>query len=143
MSYSPALGSAFNDTENRGKHINSQSGMCSFCTADCPGICEIGISAALGARSVYPTNTGNNQVASEKNYPIDYSHFNINGRVFGAQGCEADMEKATVFNVNMESNYGTINPVKQTMPIILPALIKLNWKGGGSVKKLFVQLIFH
>jgi hypothetical protein len=136
MSYSPALGSAFNDTENRGKHINSQSGMCSFCTADCPGICEIGISAALGARSVYPTNTGNNQVASEKNYPIDYSHFNINGRVFGAQGCEADMEKATVFNVNMESNYGTINPVKQTMPIILPALIKLNWKdyfGGAAM----------
>lgn len=136
MSYSPALGSAFNDTETRSKHLNSQSGMCSFCTADCPGICEIGISAALGARSVYPTNTGNNQVASEKNYPIDYSHFNINGRVFGAQGCEADMEKAAIFNVNMESDYGTIHPVKQTMPIILPALIKLNWKdyfGGAAM----------
>lgn len=136
MSYSPALGSAFNDTQTRSQHVNSQSGMCSFCTADCPGTCEIGISAALGARSVYPTNTGNNQVASEKNYPVDYSHFNINGRVFGASGCEADMEKATIFNVKMSSDFGTINPVKQTMPIILPALIKLNWKdyfGGAAM----------
>ena len=82
----------------------------------------------LGARSVYPTNTGNNQVASEKIYPVDYSHFNINGRVFGAQGIEPDMEKATVFNVDLSADYGTIHPVKQTMPIILPALIKLNWK---------------
>ena len=92
MSYSPALGSAFNDTKTRSQHLNSLSGMCSFCTAECPGTCEIGISAALGARSVYPTNTGNNQVASEKVYPVDYSHFNINGRVFGAQGAEPDME---------------------------------------------------
>ena len=136
MSYSPSLGSAFNDTKTRSKHINSQSGMCSFCTEECDGTCEIGISAALGAKAVYPTNTGSNQVASEKNYPVDYSHFNINGRVFGAHGCEADMEKATIFNVKMEHRYGTLNPIKQTMPIILPALIKLNWKdyfGGAAM----------
>ncbi|HHX93166.1 MAG TPA: FMN-binding glutamate synthase family protein [Clostridiales bacterium] len=136
MSYSPALGSAFNDTKTRSQHLNSLSGMCSFCTAECPGTCEIGISAALGARSVYPTNTGNNQVASEKVYPVDYSHFNINGRVFGAQGAEPDMEKATIFNVDLSADYGTIHPVKQTMPIILPALIKLNWQdyfGGAAM----------
>ncbi len=128
MSYSPALGSAFNDTQNRSKHLNSQSGMCSLCTSDCTGTCEIGISAALGARSVYPTNTGNNQVSSEKNYPVDYSHFNINGRVFGAKGCEADSDAATIFNVDLSADFGVTNTIKQTMPIILPALIKLNWK---------------
>ena len=47
------------------------SGMCSFCTADCAGTCEIGLSAVLGKSIVYPTNTGNNQVAAEKDYPID------------------------------------------------------------------------
>ncbi|MDQ7092647.1 hypothetical protein REC12_03510 [Desulfosporosinus sp. PR] len=84
MSYSPNLESAFNDTKMRSNRITPGSGMCSFCTADCVGPCEIGLSAVLGAAAVYPTNTGNNQIASEKNMPIDFSHFNINGRVFGA-----------------------------------------------------------
>ena len=136
MSYSPPLESAFNDTRLRSRHLNALSGMCSFCTAECPGTCEIGLSAVLGASAVYPTNTGNNQVASEKIYPFDYSHFNINGRVFGAMGAEANMEEATIFNVDLSSDYGILHPVKQTMPIILPALIKLNWKdyfGGAAM----------
>lgn len=127
MSYQPALSSAFNDTHNRGVKLSPQSGMCSFCTEDCPGTCELALSAVLGARSVYPTNTGNNQVASEKNYPIDYSHFNINGRVFGAQGLEPGAQPA-VFNVKLERSYGRISPVRTALPLMLPALIKLNWQ---------------
>lgn len=128
MSYSPKLSSAFNDTKMRSDKITPCSGMCSFCTADCLGTCEIGLSAVLGKSVVYPTNTGNNQVASEKNYPIDYSHFNINGRVFGATGCPADSEKATIFNVGLSTTIGRRNPIRLKMPVILPALIKLNWK---------------
>lgn len=127
MSYSPRLSSAFNDTRLRSGYVSSLSGMCSFCTQECDGTCEIALSAVIGKRAVYPTNTGNNQVASEKTYPIDFSHFNINGRVFGAQGVEETYEEATVFNVNLEREYGYYNPVKITMPIILPALIKLNY----------------
>ena len=84
--------------------------------------------AVLGAQTVYPTTTGNNQIASEKDYPIDFSHFNINGRVFGAQGANETQDEAAIFNVNLERTYGFINPVKMAMPVILPALIKLNWQ---------------
>lgn len=136
MSYSPKLSSSFNDTYLRSNHVSSQSGMCSFCTEECNGTCEIALAAVLGKRTVYPTNTGNNQIASEKNYPIDFSHFNINGRVFGAIGANPTHEEANIYNVKLEREYGKFNPVKITMPIILPALIKLNWKdyfGGAAM----------
>lgn len=127
MSYSPGLSSAFNDTKMRSSRPSS-SGMCSLCTADCVGTCEIGLSAMRGEMAVYPTNTGNNQVASEKVMPIDFSHFNINGRVFGAMGAEPDSDEATIFNVKLERTIGRDNPVKLAMPVILPALIKLDWE---------------
>jgi hypothetical protein len=74
MSYSPRLSSGFTFAQNRSAFISPQSGMCSFCTQDCKGTCEIAQAALLGAQTVYPTTTGNNQIASEINYPIDYSH---------------------------------------------------------------------
>ena len=40
MSFSPDLSSAFNDTKMRSAK-RAPSGMCSFCTADCVGTCEI------------------------------------------------------------------------------------------------------
>jgi len=129
MSYSPKLTSAFNNSRNRSSLISPQSGMCSLCEDGCGGSCEIGISAVLGARTVYPTTTGSNQVASEKDYPLDYSHFNINGRVFGAMGIDnPTADNVAIFNVNLESEYGNENKVKTKLPLILPALIKLNWR---------------
>lgn len=129
MSFSPMLSSAFNRTEMRDSaHQCTFSGMCSLCSADCVGTCEIGLSAVRGMDMVYPTTTGENQVASEKNYPIDYSHFNINGRCCGVAGAEYDADKATIYHVNLETEIGTINPVKLKIPVVLPALIKLNWQ---------------
>ncbi|BEP29228.1 glutamate synthase-related protein [Helicovermis profundi] len=128
MTYSTKLSSAFNDTKNRSKKLSPQSGMCSLCTEDCIGTCEIGLAGVLGARTVYPTNTGTNQVGSEKDYSIDYSHFNINGRVFGARGVNPTYNEASIFNVNLERTYGNTNIIKLAMPIILPALVKLNWE---------------
>ena len=101
MSYSPKLSSGFTFAKNRSAFISPQSGMCSFCTQDCNGTCELAQAAVLGAQTVYPTTTGNNQIASEKDYPIDFSHFNINGRVFGAQGANETQDEATIFNVNL------------------------------------------
>lgn len=128
MSYSPSLSSGFNFTKNRSNYISPQSGMCSLCTENCIGSCEIGLAAVLGAKTVYPTTTGGNQIASEKDYPIDFSHFNINGHVFGAVGVNENYDEATIFNVNTEVEYGYYNKVKLATPIIFPALIKLNWK---------------
>jgi hypothetical protein len=128
MTYSPKASSAFNDTWNRSTFISPQSGMCSFCTEECSGTCEIALAAVLGMKAVYPTNTGANQVASEKDYPIDFSHFNINGRVFGAIGANPTFEEANIYNVKLERVFGKYNEVKMTMPVILPALIKMNWE---------------
>lgn len=128
MLYNSKLSSAFNDTSNKRTKLSPQSGMCSLCSDDCIGTCELGLAAVLGARTVYPTNTGTNQVGSEKDYGLDYSHFNINGRVFGAMGVHETYEEATIFNVNLETSYGKTNKVKMTMPIMLPALVKLNWE---------------
>lgn len=127
MTYSSGIASAFNKTKNRSSHLSPQSGMCSLCTEDCVGTCEIGLAATLGAKTVYPTTTGTNQVGSEKDYGIDYGHFNINGRVFGAIGTEETYEEATIFNVKLARTFGKDHLVKSTMPILLPALIKLNW----------------
>lgn len=128
MTYQPKLSSAFNDTHMRSRHLSPQSGMCSFCTEECAGTCEIALAAVLGKQAVYPTNTGNNQIASEKDYPVDYSHFNINGRVFGAHGADANYEDANIHQVKLERVYGRYHPVRLALPIILPALIKLNWQ---------------
>lgn len=128
MTYSPKASSAFNDTWNRSTFISPQSGMCSLCTEECSGTCEIALAAVLGMKAVYPTNTGANQVASEKDYPIDFSHFNINGRVFGSIGANPTFEEANIYNVKLERVFGKFNEVKMTMPVILPALIKMNWE---------------
>ena len=128
MSYSPNLNSGFANTRNRSPYQTSTSGMCSMCVEGCASPCEIGLAAVLGAQTVYPTTTGANQIASEKVYPLDYSHFNINGHVFGAKGVEPTYEQATIFNVKTQRQYGKIHPVKLDVPLILPALIKLNWK---------------
>ena len=136
MSFSPSLSSGFAHTQNRSPFLTAPSGMCSLCAEDCSGPCEIGLAAVLGAQTVYPTTTGANQIASEKNYPLDYSHFNINGRVFGASGVAPTYEDAAIYNVRLETEYGTLHPVKLALPLILPALIKLNWRdyfGGAAM----------
>lgn len=129
MSYSPALGSTLTHTKIRTpENVSPFSGMCSVCTANCIGTCEIGLSAVRGSEATYPYRRDINQFASEKDYPLDFSHFSINGRVFGALGCEEDANEATYPKVKTEVEFGIKNKVKMKMPIILPAMAKLNWK---------------
>ncbi len=129
MSYSPSLGSTISKTHMRTpNHLSPFSGMCAVCTLDCTGPCEIGLSAVRGSEAIYPYATDINQFASEKEHPLDFSHFNINGRVFGAWGCTESAEQATYSNVNIRSVFGKKNRVPLRAPIILPAMAKLNWK---------------
>lgn len=129
MSYSPLLGSTITHTKIRTpKNASKYSGMCSVCTSNCISSCEIGLSALRGSEAIYPYETDVNQFASEKEYPLDFSHFNINGRVFGASGCEENSELATYPKADIHIDFGIENKVKMTAPIILPAMAKLNWK---------------
>lgn len=129
MSYSPALGSTLTHTKVRTpENVSEFSGMCSVCTANCIGTCEIGLSAVRGSEAIYPYETDINQFASEKNYPLDFSQININGRCFGAIGCSEDANEATFPKADISKNFGIENKVKMKAPFILPAMAKLNWK---------------
>ena len=49
---------------------------------------------------------------------------------------EADLEHGEIFNVNLASEYGYDNKVKLDLPIVLPAIIKMNWVdyfGGAAM----------
>ena len=102
--------------------------MCSVCSDKCPGLCEIGLSAVRGIEAAYPFGTANNQFASEKVYPFDFSHFNINGRVFGAMGAAEDSETTNVHSVDISYEFGYERKIKLRAPVILPAMAKLNWQ---------------
>ncbi|HWQ30300.1 MAG TPA: glutamate synthase-related protein [Negativicutes bacterium] len=129
MSYSPPLGSSISHTRMRTpEHISGFSGMCSVCTVNCTGTCEIGLSSVRGSEAIYPFETDINQFASEKDYPLDFSHFNINGRVFGALGCIEDPYAATYPKADINFEFGAFNKIKLKAPIVLPAMAKLNWK---------------
>jgi len=124
-------------------HLESVSGMCSACTADCPGSCEIGLSAIRGAEALLPFAADVNQFASEKDYPLDFSHFAINGRCFGAQGLPADPMVAIYSKADISASFGRAKPVPCAAPIILPAMAKLAWReyfGGAALAGLPVVI---
>lgn len=129
MSFSPNLSTTFSNTKLRTPDNTCDlSGMCSVCSDKCNGLCEIGMSAVRGFEVTYPYNTSTQQFASEKNYPFDYSHFNINGRVFGAIGAQEDSEQTNVHTADISCEIGYEKKIKLKAPIILPAIAKLNWK---------------
>ncbi len=129
MAYSPALGSSISHTRMRTpEHLSDFSGMCAVCTVNCTGPCEIGLSSVRGSEAIYPFETDINQFASEKDYPLDFSHFNINGRVFGTFGCPEDAYEATFPKANISMDFGINNKIKLKAPFVLPAMAKLNWK---------------
>lgn len=129
MSYSPKLSTYYNHTKNRtGNDVCDLSGMCSVCTDQCIGTCEIGLSAVRGVESTYPYQTTTQQFASEKKYPFDYSHFNINGRVFGAVGITDYDEFTNVYSVDTTTEIGVDHKIPVRAPFILPAIAKLDWR---------------
>jgi glutamate synthase domain-containing protein 2 len=97
-------------------------------------MCEIGKSAYRGHEVIYPQPFGVITTASEKVYPVDYSHFNIMGTAVGAKGIEADSDKAIFPNVNLEVHFGHDKGLKFRYPWIIPGIgstnvAKNNWEG--------------
>ena len=84
MTLSRVNTSAATLTKNRTDgSITPLSGMCVTCVDGCIGMCEIGKSAFRGHEVIYPQPFGVITTASEKDYPLDYSHININTREMG------------------------------------------------------------
>jgi hypothetical protein len=129
MSYNTPLGNPSTNTKLRSPaHLSPASGMCAACAADCVGACEIGLSALRGEEALLPFGGDLNQFASEKDYPLDFSHFAINGRVFGARGIEADSDIAVYRRADIRTSFGRARSVPCAAPIILPAMAKLAWR---------------
>jgi hypothetical protein len=135
MSLSRLNSSAATLTKNRTDgSVTPISGMCVTCVDGCIGMCEIGKSAYRGHEVIYPQPFGVVTTAAEKLYPVDYSHLNIMGGVVGAQGIEADSDKAVFPAVNLDVRFGRDGGLKFHYPWIIPGIgstdvARNNWEG--------------
>ncbi|MCG9966730.1 FMN-binding glutamate synthase family protein [Pelotomaculum terephthalicicum JT] len=102
------------------------SGMCVTCLDGCPGLCEIGKSSVRSKEVLYPQPFGKTTSASQKDYPVDYSHFNIMGTAVGAIGIEADSDKAIFPAVSLETEVGSVNKISLDLPIVVAAMGSTN-----------------
>ena len=134
MSYSKLNATSATLTKNRTEDVCTLSGMCATCIDGCSGMCEIGKSAIRGSEVIYPQPYGIITVASQKNYPVDLSHFNIMGTAMGASGIEADSDKAIFPNTDLEVKIGQGSGIRLKLPIAICGLgstdiAKNNWEG--------------
>ncbi len=124
-------------TFNRSKNVVPGSGICSRCLDGCKGNCDVFKATFRGREVIYPGPFGEITAGADKNYPVDYSHFNIQGYALGAKGLPQDAEGTpdnTKFpDVNTEVAYGWDAKVKMTVPIFTGALgsteiARKNWE---------------
>ena len=129
MTYTRLNASAATLTKNRTEDsVSPFSGMCTTCVDGCIGMCEIGKSAYRGPEMIYPQPFGIITTASQKDYPVDYSHFTILGRCAGAWGMEQDSNKALFPNVNLEVEIGANkkDPIRCKLPFTGAAMGSTN-----------------
>ncbi len=132
MSFSKPNASPATNTKNR---VNPSpcSGLCVVCLDGCIGFCEVAKSAIRGRELIYPQPYGKVVAGSEKDYPIDFSHFNIQGTCVGAVGVEADSDKATFPAVDVSTEVGGKYKIKLDVPFFTGALgstdvARINWE---------------
>jgi glutamate synthase domain-containing protein 2 len=121
MSYSKANASAATMSRNRVSPAPI-SGICVTCLDGCPGPCEIGRSALRGREILYPQPYSRITAGSEKDYPVDYSHFNIQGTCVGAVGVPADSDRATFPAVDISTSVGSAEKIAMRVPYFTGAL---------------------
>jgi glutamate synthase domain-containing protein 2 len=92
----------------------------------CTGNCEVFKATFRGRELIYPGPFGDITAGADKDYPVDYSHFNIQGYAMGARGLPAgvkgDPDTATFPSVNTETEYGWDKKVKMRVPVFTGAL---------------------
>ncbi len=121
-------------TKTKGRVDVTPSGMCVTCLDGCMGLCEVGQSAIKGRQVLYPQPFGKVTAGAEKDYPVDYSYFNIQGSCVGAVGIEADSDKAVFPVVDVSTEIGAHDKIKMKVPFFTGALgsteiARVNWEG--------------
>lgn len=113
-------------TFNRSKNIVPTSGLCSRCIDGCRGNCEVFRSTFRGREVIYPGPFGQITAGADKNYPVDYSHLNIQGYACGAtglpEGVMPNSDTAVFPAVNTETEYGWDARVRMRVPVFTGAL---------------------
>jgi glutamate synthase domain-containing protein 2 len=122
---------------NRSKSVVPMSGLCTRCIDTCTGNCEVFRATFRGRELIYPGPFGYITAGGDKNYPVDYSHLNIQGYALGAEGLPAgvvgDPDTAIFPAVNTETEYGWDIKVKMKVPVFTGALgsteiARKNWE---------------
>src|SRR5512142_610404 len=127
MTFTRLNSSAATLTKNRTQDsVSPFSGMCTTCIDGCIGMCEIGKSAYRGPEMIYPQPFGIITTASQKDYPVDLSHFTILGRAAGTWGVQADSNKALFPNVSLEQKIGRHKDIVCKMPLVVAAMGSTN-----------------
>lgn len=113
-------------TANRSRSVVPMSGICSRCLDSCTGNCEIFRATFRGRELIYPGPYGEITAGGDKDYPVDYSHLNIQGYAFGARGLPPGVvgnpDTAIFPAVNTETEYGWGTKVKMKIPVFTGAL---------------------
>ncbi|MDR1962032.1 MAG: FMN-binding glutamate synthase family protein [Gracilibacteraceae bacterium] len=124
-------------TKNRSQSVVPCSGLCSRCLDGCRGNCEIFKATFRGRELIYPGPFGDVTAGGDKDYPVDYSHLNIQGYALGAaglpEGVAAGPDTARFPLVSTETAYGWDKKVKMTLPVFTGALgstdiARKNWE---------------
>ncbi|MDR9459782.1 MAG: FMN-binding glutamate synthase family protein [Dehalococcoidia bacterium] len=113
-------------TNNRSKDVVPMSGLCVRCIDGCTGNCEVFKATFRGRELIYPGPYGEITAGGDKDYPVDYSHLNIQGYALGAAGLPGGViggpDTATFPAVDTETEYGWDKKVKMKTPIFTGAL---------------------
>ncbi|MFC2043884.1 FMN-binding glutamate synthase family protein [Chloroflexota bacterium] len=124
-------------TANRSRSVAPMSGICSRCLDGCTGNCEVFKATFRGRELIYPGPFGDVTAGGNKDYPVDYSHLNIQGYALGAEGLPAGVignpDTAIFPGVNTETEYGWDIKAKMKVPIFTGALgsteiARKNWE---------------
>ncbi len=124
-------------TFNRFRSVVPMSGLCSNCLDGCRGGCEVWLSSFRGREVLYPGPFGRITAGADKNYPVDYSHINIQGYAVGAKGLSEGVapgpDTAIFSNASTETEYGWDRKVRMRVPVFTGALgstdiARSNWE---------------
>jgi len=90
-------GKSTSGTTTRVSDTSCTSGMCPICIRDCPVLCEISLAAFRGREALYPDpqQYGKSTASALKDFGLDWSHFNIQSSLLGAEGIERDPTQAS------------------------------------------------
>jgi glutamate synthase domain-containing protein 2 len=95
---------------------------------------------------IYPQPFGKITAGADKDYPVDFSHFNIQGTCVGAVGVDADPDVATFPAVDCATAVGADGSIKLDFPVFTGAvgstdIARINWEDmavGAAISGIIV-----